>query len=227
MKCNPFPQPVQQPNSFPPTLESCQVQSLTVKSSKFRPPTQASSRFACAYTKNKWFSPRVRKPSKFRPPPQQQNMLNPYTETRSSSIHHRDQGNYDDHYERQVNVHAYSKNMRFSTRTQKQGRFWHPHKRRSLQLNQVNLYPHTEPSKFRPQHWSDVNFDPRSKGKCFRILPDAKIELISIQTLNQVISDYESIIISTLKSSQLRSPTLKSRLFRSPTQQPSQFRCQH
>ena len=40
------------------------------------------------HTKNKWFSPRVQKPSQFRPPTREPHPFNPYTETKSSSIPH-------------------------------------------------------------------------------------------------------------------------------------------
>ena len=79
------------------------------------------------------------------------------------------------------------KNKLFSTRT-KNG----PHtKTESIYI------PHTKPSEFRPEHWSQVNFDPRSKTaevksvsiptlkrSQFCMPPDTKTKLISIHTLN-------------------------------------------
>ena len=108
-----------------------------------------------------------------------------------------------------------------------------------------------ETNNFRPSHKNKVEFEPRTTNKSISIPtlksshsiptprtsqlcmpPDTKIKSIFFGPDSKTSHcrpphETNSNLISTLKSTQLRSPALKSRRLGLPTQQPSKFRCQH
>ena len=104
------------------------------------------------------------------------------------------------------------KNKPIWTTHTKTGQLLSPHKTRLISTSQVNFDLHSKNDSIfhAPGHKNQHNFDPDSKSRRFRPPQQTK-----------------SVLIPTLKASQLRPPILKSLLFRPPTQQPSQFRCQH
>ena len=101
-----------------------------------------------AYPENKWFSASIYTSNK--------SISTTHTTKSISSLHwnqvkfdppHWEKANFD-HHKKQVNFYAHTKNKWFSIRTQKQGRFWPPHKKSIsvLTLKPSQFLSPTQPS---------------------------------------------------------------------------------